>query len=211
VWSKSQPVYFQDFVRSAESRQEYWRQKSATHWEFVRAAPNAGHLALAAWEQTGRLRGLITQNIDGLHARAGNTHVLELHGTALEVACLQCRQRSLAEPFVQQFEEFQQPPACPECGGVLKHATISFGQSLDPAVLRQADQWARDSDLFLAIGSSLVVEPAASLPAIAKQSGARLVIINADPTPLDSRADLVVNARIGETLSGIRVALDSGT
>ncbi len=209
IWAQSTPVYFDDFVASAESRYEYWRQKSIGHREFIDCPPNAGHQALARWQQQGRLRGVITQNIDGLHQMAGSTEVVELHGTAREIACLDCRARYEAGPLVDRFLAEDTPPACAECSGLLKHATISFGQSLDPQVLETAGQWCEAADLLLAMGSSLVVEPAASLPRLAKAHGARLVIINRDPTDQDRLADAVVHASIGETLTAIDELLPS--
>jgi NAD-dependent deacetylase len=200
IWSKASPVYFEDFLRSPIARQEYWRQKSIAHVDFADAKPNAGHRALADWENAGRLVGVITQNIDGLHQEAGSRRVLELHGTAREIGCLSCGKRSPADPWVRTFVETQIVPDCPECGGLLKHATISFGQALDEAVLEEALRLSRGSDLFVALGSSLVVHPAAGLPALAKDNGARLVIINRDPTPLDEIADLVIHEGIGATL-----------
>jgi NAD-dependent deacetylase len=203
IWSKVSPVYFDDFLRSADARHEYWRQKSVTHVEFCRASPNDGHRAIADWESAGHLRGVITQNIDGLHQEAGSRRVLELHGTAREIGCLSCGVRFPADPLVQRFLDAQSVPDCPECGGLLKHATISFGQALDENVLKEAMNLARKSDFFLAMGSSLVVHPAAGLPALAKDNGARLVIINRDPTPLDGMADLVIREPIGETLNRV--------
>jgi NAD-dependent deacetylase len=203
IWSKVSPVYFDDFLRSPTARHEYWRQKSVTHFEFSRALPNDGHRAIAEWESAGVLRGVITQNIDGLHQQAGSRRVLELHGTAREIGCLNCGVRFPADPWVQKFLDLQAVPNCPDCGGLLKHATISFGQALDESVLREATRLSRESDLFLAVGSSLVVHPAAGLPALAKDNGARLIIINRDPTPLDGMADLVIREAIGPTLSQV--------
>jgi NAD-dependent deacetylase len=201
VWAKYQPVYFEEFLASAEARHEYWRQKCEAHRDFAEAEPNQGHRTLARWESLGRLFGVMTQNIDGLHQRAGSRHVLELHGTALEIGCLDCRKRFDAGPMVEQFLARQAVPECPACGSsLMKHATISFGQALAPDVLQTAFAWAKRSRLFLAIGSSLVVEPAASLPRKAKEYGARLVIINRDPTPQDALADQVIRRPIGETL-----------
>jgi len=197
VWAKNDPVYFDDFVSSAESRYEYWRQKAEAHQGFADAAPNVTHRTLASWEQHGLLRGVVTQNIDGLHQAAGNQNVLELHGTAREIACLDCEWREPADPWVRRFIDEDRVPDCPSCQGRLKHATVSFGQALPADVLYQASQWAAESDLFFAIGSSLVVEPAASLPRIARDRGAKLVILNRDPTPLDSIASLIVNAPLG--------------
>lgn len=207
IWSKAQPVYFDDFVSSAESRYEYWRQKSIGHQDFDGAKPNIAHKTLAAWEQSDQLAGLITQNIDELHQHAGSQNILELHGTARKIACLSCSFRAEVDPYVKQFLETDEIPDCPECGGILKHATISFGQALEPGVLQKAFTWARNADLFLVIGSSLVVEPAASLPRSAKENGAKLVIINRDKTPLDSIADIIFNESIGEVFQELTAAL----
>ena len=204
VWSKNRTVYFNEFLSSADARYEYWRQKSEAHRDFADATPNITHRRLAEWEAAGQLRGVITQNIDGLHQDAGSDSVLELHGTARWIACLDCDWRERADSLVAEFQKTQSVPACPQCGGLLKHATVSFGQSLPGATLRTAAQWATTCDLFLALGSSLVVEPAASLPRLARESGAKLVIINRDPTPLDAIANLIINAPLGslfETLS----------
>ncbi|MCH8830171.1 MAG: NAD-dependent protein deacylase [Planctomycetes bacterium] len=208
VWAKSSPVYYDDFLRSPDARYEYWRQKAELHQDFAAAAPNVAHASLAHWEEIGILRGVITQNIDGLHQLAGSTNVLELHGTAREVACLQCAARFDAETMVRQFQETDRVPSCPECGGLTKHATISFGQSLLPEVLQESTRWAKEADLFLTMGSSLVVEPAASLPRIAKEQGAILVILNRDSTPLDSLADSVINASLGSMMTEIAARLD---
>lgn len=208
VWARNQPVYFDEFLASAAARYEYWRQKVVAHRDFAAARPNAGHLTLARWEAAGRLHGVITQNIDGLHQDAGSRRVLELHGTARFIRCLDCGARYPADGLVRQFEESRAVPPCPQChGGLLKHATISFGQALDPDVLGAASAWAESCDLCLALGSSLVVEPAASLPRLALNRGARLVIINVQPTPLDKMADAVLHSPLGETLGYIDEAL----
>jgi NAD-dependent deacetylase len=203
IWATSQPVYYEDFLASADARYEYWRQKALAHRDFADSQPNVGHRLLANWQTSGWLRAVITQNIDGLHQEAGNWEVVELHGTARFVACLDCQARFEADPWVQQFLDRDEVPGCPECGGRLKHATISFGQPLSPNVLHRAARLSRESELFLAMGSSLVVSPANILPQLAKQSGARLVIINREPTELDELADLVVHARIGPTLVAV--------
>lgn len=208
VWTKYRTVYFDEFMNSASARLEYWTQKSESHRDFFDAEPNAGHNVLAKWEQSKLIRGVITQNIDGLHEVAGNQAVLELHGTARYIHCLDCSARYDADPLVREFLETNQVPYCHQCSaGRLKHATISFGQMLPEDVLTQAFEWCRDADLIFAIGSSLVVTPAANLPLISKQSGGKLVIINRDPTPLDTDADVVINAGIGETLSAIDASL----
>jgi NAD-dependent deacetylase len=209
VWSRRKPILFDEYVRDPEARLEYWRQRALTHAEFTRAEPNVAHQAFAAWEKSGRIRGLITQNIDGLHELAGSRNVLELHGTARQVGCLDCASRFDADAMLRQFEESQAVPCCPKCGGLTKHATISFGQSLSPAVLQTAIRWSREADLFLAVGSSLVVTPAAELPALAKSSGARLVIINREPTPLDGIADAVLRDGIGAVIAQIERLLET--
>ena len=207
VWSKYRTVYFDEFLASATARHEYWRQKCEMHRDFADAEPNSGHCVLARWEAAGRLRGVITQNIDGLHQLAGSRQVLELHGTARQAACLDCAARFDIEPLVAQFQRTGAVPDCSQCGGRLKHATISFGQMLPADVLMQATRWARGADLMLAIGSSLVVTPAADLPCVAKSSGSRLVIINRDPTPLDSIADAVFRGSVGDVLAAIESRL----
>lgn len=209
VWATSQPVYYDEFVSSAEKRKEYWRQKSLCHRDFAGSRPNQGHQVLAKWEREGRLQAVITQNIDGLHQDAGSRRVLELHGTARFVACLSCEARFDADPLVQQFLADECVPNCPECGGLLKHATVSFGQLLPEEVVNEAYEEARASDLLLAMGSSLVVTPAAHIPALARQTGARLVLINRDPTPLDVMADVIIRDTIGPTLAAIDRLLPS--
>ena len=203
IWAKSTPVYYDDFVASSESRREYWRQKSVAHRDFADSQPNTGHVVLAGWEESGLLQGVVTQNIDGLHQLAGSSQVIELHGTARQIACLQCDARYDAEEMVSQFLETEQVPDCPGCGGMVKHATISFGQSLVPEVLEHAMTLAQQADLFLVLGSSLVVEPAASLPRLARNRGARVVIVNRDETPHDDIADLLLHEGIGGALERI--------
>jgi len=207
VWSKYQPVYFDEFMASEDSRTEYWRQKCEGHDDFARAKPNNGHRVLAHWEGEGRLRGVITQNIDGLHQDAGSRRVWELHGTARAATCLDCQARFDIEPLVEEFRRTARAPACGECGGRVKHATISFGQQLDREVLMATSRTCREVDLILAIGSSLVVTPAADLPRLAVQSGGRLVIINRDPTPLDHLAELTISGSIGKVLTATAAEL----
>ncbi|HET6879902.1 MAG TPA: Sir2 family NAD-dependent protein deacetylase [Pirellulales bacterium] len=207
IWTRYRTIYYQEFLASGEARLEYWQQKAEGQLDFSRAEPNVGHRTLAGWEEAGRLQAVITQNIDGLHARAGSHRVLELHGTAREVSCLDCQVRYDADEMVAEFQQTGKVPSCRSCGSeLLKHATISFGQQLPAAVLHEAFALSRKADLFLAIGSSLVVEPAASLPRVAKEAGSRLVIINRDATPLDPRADIVLHEPIGKTLASIDAA-----
>ncbi len=212
IWSKYRTVYYDEFMASADARHEYWRQKSEGHRDFADAEPNDGHRVVAKWEKSGRLVGVITQNIDGLHQVAGNEHVLELHGSAREILCQDCGARYPADPFVEEFLKTSVVPVCRECiDGRLKHATISFGQSLSQSVLQQAVQWSEQADLFFAIGSSLVVSPAADLPRLAKQNGSRLVIINRDETPLDGMADEVVREAIGASLTAVERCLSANS
>ena len=204
IWSKFRTVYYDEFMASADARHEYWRQKSIGHRDFADAQPNAGHRVVAEWEADGRIHGVITQNIDGLHQIAGNRNVLELHGTARQVLCQDCGARYEAAPLVAEFLATECVPACRQCAaGRLKHATISFGQALPSDVREKAVEWCEQADLLIAVGSSLVVSPAADLPRVTKQSGGRLVIINRDATPLDAIADEVVHESIGMTLTAI--------
>ena len=207
VWATSRQVYFDEFLASESARQEYWRQKAAMWREFGDAQPNRGHEILARWERDGRIQAVITQNIDELHQAAGSRTVLELHGTARHVTCLTCGERYETAAVTERFEREQTAPRCDRCNGPLKHATVSFGQALPADVLEESARLARRSDLFFAIGSSLVVHPAAGIPEMAARTGARLVIINRDPTPLDGLAACVLNESIGEALASIDAAL----
>ncbi|RBY82984.1 NAD-dependent deacetylase [Geodermatophilus sp. TF02-6] len=185
------------YVADPEIRRRAWlmRRDTAPH-----ARSNAGHRALVDLEQQGRLRALLTQNVDGLHQDAGSTAVLELHGTVREVECLSCRDRTTMAEALARVDAGEPDPACRVCGGVLKSATISFGQALDPAVVEAAAAAATDCDVFLAVGTSLTVHPAAGLVDLAAGSGARVVVVNAQPTPYDDLADLVVREPIGTSL-----------
>ncbi len=203
VWSKYQPVMFQDFLASEAARRQYWRMKKEGYWEMRNARPNAGHHALARLEAAGKLVALITQNIDGLHQDAGSRRVLELHGTTRAVICLQCGARYDPDAIQARLEGGEEVPLCEKCGGLLKPATVSFGQALPADVLSEAFDLATGADLMLAIGSSLVVEPAASLPLQARRRGARLVIINKTETPLDRIADAVLREPIGPSLTEV--------
>lgn len=205
VWSRHQPVMFQDFLDDEEERRRYWRIRKETIPGMLAAKPNAGHLALARLEALGRFAAVITQNIDELHQRAGSRRVFEVHGTAMRVRCLACDWEVSAADIQQRMEAGLEMPTCDECGGIVKSRTVSFGESLPGDVWMEVMQLARQCDLFLAMGSSLVVHPAAALPEVAAKYGAKLVIINREPTPLDDRAALVIHAPIGETM---RAAMD---
>lgn len=200
VWANNRIIEYSEFVNNRAGRIEYWRQKVAMWPEMRDAQPNAGHRAFAELERQGKLRAMITQNIDGLHQRAGNTNVIELHGTTVECECLTCGARISMDEAVERVKDGDLAPECDACGGLLKPATISFGQSMPAMAMKLAVEACQDCDVFLAVGSSLVVYPAASLPELAKESGAVLVIINRTPTPLDGIADLVVTEEIGIAL-----------
>lgn len=202
VWANNRMIEYQEFISSRAGRIEAWRQKVVAWPEMRNAQPNAGHQAFVELERRGKLLAMITQNIDGLHQRAGHdpAKVIELHGTMTEAVCLSCAVRIPMDEAVARIEAGDLAPECEGCGGLLKPATISFGQAMPLKEMQRAAEACYACDLFIAVGSSLVVHPAASFPALAKQSGAYLIIINRDPTPLDDIADLVVHEEIGKTL-----------
>jgi NAD-dependent deacetylase len=202
IWATNRMIDYGEFINSRAGRIEYWRQKVLMWPEMRDAQPNAGHRAFVELERRDRLRAMITQNIDGLHQRAGNRSdlVIELHGTTAEAVCLTCGDRIPMDEAVKRVEEGDPAPECDHCGGLLKPATISFGQAMPAREMQLAAEAAKDCDVFLAAGSSLVVYPAAALPELAKRYGAALIIINRTPTPMDAIADLVINDEIGKTL-----------
>lgn len=203
VWSRHQPVMYQDFLNDSGERRRYWEIRKESIPQFLAAEPNAGHRALARLEAMGHLLGVITQNIDELHQRAGSRVVHEVHGTAMRVHCLSCDRRYSCAEIQTRLEAGHVEPACDACGGILKSMTVSFGQELPGDVWMASSQLARQAELFLALGSSLVVQPAANLPEIARRHGARLVIVNRDPTPLDESADCVIHGAIGDTMDAV--------
>ena len=205
LWTRDpdaeQLVTLSYYLRDPEIRRRSWLMRREL--QAAAARPNAGHEALADLQRAGRLRALLTQNIDGLHQAAGCTGVLELHGTVHQVECLSCGVRTPMGDALARVDAGDPDPACLRCGGVLKSATVYFGQLLDPEVIDAAAQAAADCDLFLAVGTSLGVHPAAGLVEIAAASGARVVIVNAEPTPYDDLADLVVREPISHVLPGL--------
>jgi NAD-dependent deacetylase len=204
VWSRFTPVYYQDFIASREARVRYWRMRRELYREFAGAKPNAGHRALAQLEACGRLGAIITQNIDGLHQDAGSRRVIELHGTARVIACIACdRERPVDEVMALVEADEDAAPDCEACGAPIKAKTIAFGQPMPEAQMQESAALATEATLFLAIGSSLTVEPAASLPRLAHQCGAKLVIINRTETPLDREAHLLIRNAIGETMAEV--------
>ena len=200
-WTVNKPIDYQIFLASPAMRAEAWRRKFTMDDLYAHAVPGRGHKALAALARAGRLTAIITQNIDGLHqAACSATDVIELHGNGTYAACLACGERHELKAVRAEFEASGAAPHC-DCGGIIKSATISFGQTMPAAALARAREAALGADLMLALGSSLVVHPAAQLPALAKANGARLVIINHSPTPLDAMADLMIRADIGDVLA----------
>jgi NAD-dependent deacetylase len=214
VWSRYNPADFdfQNFLASEASRERYW-QMATEMYDSIRAAkPNAAHQAIFELDRLGKLAAVITQNIDGLHERAGHApeKIIELHGTALHVTCLQCGKRYERDEVQGRLQRGVKAPACDDCGGALKPATISFGQAMPERETREAFRIASTADLFIVVGSSLVVQPAASLPLVAQRGGARLVLVNRDPTPYDAQADLVIQGSAGEILSAIVEGVKAG-
>jgi NAD-dependent deacetylase len=207
VWDKYDPedFYFQNFITKKTAREKYWQMATEMYDSMKDALPNAGHLAIAELEKLNKLDCLITQNIDGLHFKAGNSEekVLELHGTAMHVSCLSCRKRYERDPIQKRIAQGDSAPCCDMCGGLLKPATISFGQSMPEQETAEAYRHSEDCDLFIVIGSSLVVHPAAYMPVVAKRGGARLVIINRDETACDDMADIVIHGPAGPTMAAV--------
>jgi NAD-dependent deacetylase len=203
IWTRYKPIEFSDFLASAEARRESWRRRFAVDETLRKATPNAGHRALARLVEQGKMTAVITQNIDGLHQASGvpDERVIELHGNTTYAACLDCRRRHELIWVREVFADAERLPACTGCGGHIKTATISFGQAMPEAEMGRAQAATLAADLFIVLGSSLVVYPAAGFPIAAKRNGARLAIVNRDPTDQDELADLVINAEIGATLS----------
>ena len=207
IWDRFDPseLNYQSFMASEEGREKYW-DFSRQLWPTVaEAKPNPGHYAIAELYHLGKLDCVITQNIDSLHQKSGvpEEKVIELHGTLKWVNCLECGQRYPREQIQARLDSGIKVPRCDSCGGILKPATVAFGQPMPAQETQQAESRAAACDLFLAVGSSLAVYPAAQMPLIAKDNGAKLIIINLTPTPHDRYADIVINEKTGETLSQI--------
>ena len=200
VWTKYQPVYFQDFLASEAARIQHWRLKKATYELYKTVKPNIGHYTIRDFEAREQLLGLITQNIDGLHSLAGVSadKIIELHGTDRVVTCLRCQKRFEPASIYEDLGEEFSAPTCDACGGLLKSANVSFGQQMPAEAMKRAQAWSEAAEIFIVIGSSLQVQPAASFPVISKRAGALLAIINRDETPLDDIADFVHRGAIGD-------------
>lgn len=205
VWERYRIVTYQEFLASPEARQEYWAMKRDLTKELLRAKPNRAHTAIAELQEMGRIKWVITQNIDGLHQRAGSPAdtVIELHGTNLEAECLGCSRRWPIGEIQERLEAGDLEPTCPDCGGFIKPATVSFGQPMPEEELKKAFKCAREADLMLMIGSSLQVEPAASIPPAAHNAGARLVFINRTDTQWDGLAQVLFRESAAQVMEAL--------
>lgn len=214
LWTRnpsSQRLFtLRDYLDDPDIRREAWRiRREHAAWT---TRPNAAHYALVELENAGRLRAIVTQNIDGLHQLAGNSEdiVIEVHGSLYEVECLSCRSRSAMSDTLERVAAGEEDPACLRCGGILKAGTISFGQPLVPAVFEAARRAASDCEVFLAVGTSLSVQPVAGLVDVASRRGAKVVIVNAERTPYDSRADALLDGPIGDVLPRLVGGITTG-
>ena len=203
LWTKYDPSLYANISHFNRDPSYYWNFFKDVRFPVLKKArPNRAHLALTELESKGKLKNIITQNIDGLHQEAGSSRVIELHGTTRIIRCTGCdREYSIDEVFVLLEDEL--PPLCPECRGLLRPAVVFFGETLDPHVLDEAYEEAVSCDFLLAVGSSLVVYPAADIPVRAKRAGAKMAIFNIDPTPLDDMAEYVFHERASQTLDAV--------
>ncbi|MEW5687523.1 MAG: Sir2 family NAD-dependent protein deacetylase [Pseudomonadota bacterium] len=203
VWSKMKPIYFQEFVASEDKRREAWDRAFSGRAGWVGREPNAGHDAVARLVASGKCSAVITQNVDNLHQASGipADRVIELHGNASYATCLECGERHELEDLKTLYEATGDLPACRVCGGLVKTATISFGQAMPAEPMARAEAETLACDLFLVLGSSLVVYPAAGFPVIAKRNGATLAIVNREETEIDPHADLVLHDEIGPVMT----------
>ena len=205
LWTRFKPIMFDDFVASEATRIESWKRKFAMEKELATPAPNKGHEVVAELVAAGKVACVITQNIDNLHQDSGipDDQIVELHGNGSYAVCLACGLRHELAAIRAAFEKAPHAPVCADCGGMVKSATISFGQAMPEAEMRRAEAATRACDLFLAIGSSLQVFPAAGFPLMARENGAKLVILNREPTEMDGLAQLVLHDGITETLTAL--------
>ena len=205
IWTKNKPIEFKDFLSSEDIRVEFWKRKFAVELTISKAKPNAGHMIISELNHIGKVSKIITQNIDNLHQISGvpEENVIELHGNTTFAKCLECDLRYELNSIKKFFEQTNAPPYCKNCSGIIKTATISFGQPMPKEEMLKAEKASLSCDLFIAIGSSLQVYPAASFPLVAKKNGSKLVILNREVTDLDKYADLVIHDEIGEFLSKV--------
>lgn len=213
VWQTGNIPHIDTIRTDDEARRESWQHRLDSYPEMLARQPNAGHEALARFERAGKLLAIITQNIDGLHQKAGNRddRVIELHGSSHRLRCMQCGEIYDGVTIQTRLEAGEEDPRCVVCGGPLRSSTVLFGESLPTGALNLAHRVSLATDLMLVVGSSLVVNPAAKLPQIAKQRGAGLIIINQSETPLDGLADVRVSAPAGTTLDRLASAVLAGT
>jgi NAD-dependent deacetylase len=200
IWTRYRPVTFQEYMSSEASRIEAWKRRLDGWEQYKNAKPNIGHYFVHSLDAKGKLVGLITQNVDGLHSRAGlpDEKIVELHGSNRKVICLQCDREFDPDEIIKQLVGDFASPKCDLCGGILKSATVSFGQAMPENAMRLAQEWTEQAEVFIVMGSSLQVQPAASFPVVAKRNGALLAIINREAGPLDDTADFVHHGAIGE-------------
>ena len=205
LWTRFKPTNYQQFIASDDVRQQSWREWFEHRSALLEAKPNVGHFAVANLVSSGKVTAVITQNIDNLHQDSGipEDQVVELHGNATYAKCLECGRHIAMEVIQQEFRAGDGIGPCCNCGGIVKLATISFGQAMPEGPMLRAEQETLACDLFLVLGSSLTVYPAAAFPEIARQNGAVLIIVNQQPTDMDARADLVIHAGIGETMQAM--------
>jgi NAD-dependent deacetylase len=203
IWNRTKPIEFTDFLASNSIRQQSWARRFSGERRMERAQPNKGHHAVAKLVRERKATAVITQNVDNLHQRSGvpDHQVIELHGNASYAKCLDCASRYELDDLEREFEQKRRIDPCARCGGIIKTATISFGQMMPDDAMRRAQEVTADCDLFVVIGSSLVVTPANGFPQLAKHLGAGLIIVNREETPLDPIADLVLHEEIGPTLA----------
>jgi NAD-dependent deacetylase len=212
VWESQKPPTIGDYLENSETRREFWRRRLTDYPRLAERQPNAGHRALVELERRGTLLAIITQNIDGLHQKAGSSaeRVIELHGNAHHLRCVACGRIWLAEQIHERLRSGEDDPHCEVCGGILRSGTVLFGDPLPKAALDKALAVSNACDVMLIVGSSLVVNPAAQLPQIARRHGASLIMLNRTETTLDSLADVQILGEAGPTLSDLVGRLDSG-
>jgi NAD-dependent deacetylase len=200
IWTRYRPVTFQEYVSSEAARVEAWKRRLESYEAYRDAQPNIGHYFVQSLDQRGSLIGVITQNVDGLHGLSGiaEEKIVELHGTHRKIICLSCDRFYEPDEVMNRLSGEFASPKCEACGGILKSATVSFGQAMPQEAMRRAQAWTDQARIFIVMGSSLQVQPAASFPLIAKRNGALLAIVNREPTPLDEYADFVYCGAIGE-------------
>lgn len=200
LWTRYKPVTYQEYLASEVARLSAWKRRLETHETTKNAKPNLGHHFVNSLNVKEKLIGLITQNVDGLHSEAGlpDDKIVELHGSNRKVICLSCSKEFDPDEIIKTLTGNFASPRCDTCGGILKSATVSFGQAMPQEAMRKAEEWTEQAEVFVVMGSSLQVQPAASFPVIAKHNGALLAIINREPGPLDEIADYVHNGAIGE-------------